>query len=232
MNYLGPVFVVAHRTPTTTQACAALIATGVRYFELDVQLSAQGLVVSHYLPLLGVRGWIENDNWRFRWHSASEPSGRPDRSDRSDRSDPSVQDALACIGPGVGVLLDPKETTRARRAELVRRVTALPDRERFVVSTSQLDDLAAFRAAGLRTWRTVKNGRQLAGLFAAESLEDDGVSIRHALLDEQVIDRLHSLVPSVVGWTVNDAARARSLIRWGIDGITTDRPQEITAISH
>lgn len=221
VNYVEAVFVVAHRTPTTPQACADLVAAGVRYFELDLQLSDQGLVVSHFLPLLRVRGWVKNDNWRFRWHS---------------RPDPSIDGVLACIPPGVGVLLDPKETRPARRAELVRRVTELPDRERFVVSTSQLDDLAAFRAAGLRTWRTIKNQRELAAVFAAGSIADgvvdDGVSVRHSLLDASVIDRLHSFVPSVVGWTVNDAARATSLSRWGIEGITTDRAGEITTISH
>lgn len=211
------MFVVAHRTPTTSEACEALVAAGVRYFELDVQLSGQGLVVSHFLPLLGVRGWVENDNWRFRWHG---------------RGDPSVAELLACIPPKANVLLDPKETRPSRRAELVERVTALPNQERFVVSTSQLEDLAALRAAGLRTWRTVKNERQLAALLSAGSTEDDGVSVRHALLTARTVDRLHALVPSVVGWTVNDLARARSLIQWGIDGITTDRPEEITAISH
>jgi glycerophosphoryl diester phosphodiesterase len=210
------VFVVAHRTPTTPQACAALAAAGVTHFELDVQLSSGGLVVSHFLPLLGVRGWLENDNWRLRWRTTT---------------DPSVVDLLACIPRGAQVLIDPKETEPARRSELVRRVLGLPDPERFVVSTSQLDDLAAFRAAGLRTWRTVKNRRQLAAALGAASIADDGITVRHTLLDASAIDRLHALVPSVVGWTVNDIGRARSLCQWGIDGITSDRPEEITQIS-
>lgn len=209
------MFVVAHRTPTTPQACAALVACGVSYFELDVQLSRNGLVVSHFLPLFGVRGWIENDNWRLRWRS---------------QRDPSVLDLLACIPTGAGVLLDPKETDRARRAELVDRIGDLPDPHRFVVSTSEVDDLAAFRAAGLRTWRTIKNRAQLQAVLAAGSIDDEGVSVRHGLLDAQAIDRLHALVASVVGWTVNDVRRARSLSEWGIDGITSDSPEEITRI--
>ena len=212
------MFVVAHRTPTTPQACAALVAAGVSYFELDVQLAhdpAAGLVVSHFLPLFGVRGWVENDNWRFRWRS---------------RRDPSILELLACIPAGAGVLLDPKETDRARRAELVNRIGDLPDPHRFVVSTSEVDDLTAFRAAGLRTWRTIKNRAQLSAVFAAGSVEDEGVSVRHRLLDATAIDRLHALVASVVGWTVNDVPRARSLYEWGIDGITSDSPEEITQI--
>lgn len=214
---MNAVFVVAHRTPTTPAACAALVAAGVSYFELDVQLSngPTGLVVSHFLPLFGVRGWVENDNWRFRWRS---------------QRDPSVLELLACIPSRAGVLLDPKETDRARRAELVRRIGDLPDRHRFVVSTSDLDDLAAFRAAGLRTWRTIKNGAQLSAVLAADSIEDEGVSVRHRLLDARAIDRLHALVASVVGWTVNDVPRARLLYEWGIDGITSDSPEEITQI--
>lgn len=215
MNYVEPVFVVAHRTPTTPEGCSALAASGVGYFELDVQLSTDGLVVSHFLPLLGIRGWIENDNWRFRWRSSR---------------DPSVADVLAGIPAESGVLLDPKETERTRRAELVRRVRELPDPERLVVSTSQLDDLAAFRNAGLRTWRTIKNRAQLAAVLSSGALADKGVSVRHTVLDATTLDRLHSLVPSVVGWTVNDASRARTLYQWGIDGITSDRPEEMTEI--
>jgi glycerophosphoryl diester phosphodiesterase len=213
---LSDVFVVAHRTPTTPAACAALVAAGVSYFELDIQLSARGIVVSHFLPLFGVRGWIENDNWRFRWRSAR---------------DPSVSDVLACIPDGVNVLLDPKETDASRRAELVRRVAELPDQERFVVSTSALDDLASFRESGLRTWRTIKNAGQLRAVLAGGPLPDEGVSVRHTLLDANTLNRLHAVVPSVVGWTVNDLGRARSLYQWGIDGITTDQAEEITQIS-
>jgi glycerophosphoryl diester phosphodiesterase len=210
------VFVVAHRTPATPAACAALVEAGVSCFELDIQLSARGVVVSHFLPLLGVRGWIENDNWRFRWRSAR---------------DPLVSEVLACIPDGVDVLLDPKETEASRRADLVRRVAELPDRERYVVSTSALDDLVAYRAAGLRTWRTLKNVRQLRAALRSGPLEDEGVSVRHALLDARTLNQLHAVVPSVVGWTVNDLDRARSLYQWGIDGITTDRAEEITRIS-
>lgn len=216
VNYVVAVFVVAHRTPTTPEACAALVTAGVSYFELDVQLAGEGLAVSHFLPVLGIRGWMENDNWRLRWRGAP---------------DPSVHDVLGCIPPGAGVLLDPKETRPGRRAELVRRVCRLPEPHRFVVSTSQLDDLAAFRRAGLRTWRTVQNRAALAAVSSGRPIEDEAVTVRHTLLDAATIDRLHSVVPSVVCWTVNDVRRARSLYSWGVDGITSDRPEEITRIS-
>lgn len=206
------MFVVAHRTPPTSQGCAALFASGVRHFELDVQLSRDGLVVSHFLPVLRVRGWLENDNWRVRWRSTG---------------DPSVPDVLARIPAGATVLLDPKETDRGRRAELVRRVCELPARERFVVSTSDRADLAACGAAGLRTWRTVTGRAHLAAACADGPLPDEGVSVRHPLLDGRAIERLHAVVGSVIGWTVNDVRRAQELVRAGIDGITTDRAERM-----
>jgi len=208
------MLVVAHRIPATADECAALAAAGVAMFEADVQLGADGLVVSHYLPLFGIRGWIEHDNARVRWNS---------------RRDPTLQEVIARVPANCGILLDPKETSPSRRAELVARIAALPNRERFVTSTSHAHDLAALRDAGLRTWRTIKSIRDYEDA-CREPIPDEAVSARFTLLTAQRVRALKDVVPSVVAWTVNSASTALLLEKIGVDGITSDRAGEITRI--
>ena len=209
------MLVVAHRTPSTATECAALADAGVQVFEVDVQLGADGIVVSHYLPLFGVRGWIEHDNARMRWRS---------------RRDPTLDEVTELVPVHCRILLDPKETAPSRRAELVRRIAALPGTERYVTSTSETADLAALRAAGMRTWRTIKSVRDYDDARRDGPLGDDAVSVRHTLVTVERVRELKQLVPSVVAWTVNSTRDALRLQAIGVDGLTTDRPAELTRI--
>lgn len=179
-------------------------------FELDIQLGRDRLVVSHYLPVLRRRGWLENDNWKVR------------RSATLDQ-DPLVLQVVARIPKGCRVLLDLKETEPRRRAELNRRLAAeLTDRTRFVVSTSNVQDLDQLREAGFATWRTLGGRRDLTRLLAAGDVQDEAVSVRQRLLDGATVRRLHDVAPSVVAWTVNGVGRACELRSAGVDGLTTD----------
>lgn len=201
---------VAHRVPRTPEALQAWVAAGTDRFEADVQLAGDRVVVSHFLPFLRVRGWLQHDGLDFRWGSGP---------------DPSLPDVVASLPDGAGVLLDPKETHPARRAALADALADLvPERSRFVVSTDDDADLARYRAAGFRTWRTVKDAATLRAVRHGPRLPDAGMSVRHSLLDAGTVSHLHELAPLVVAWTVNDEPRARELMTAGVDGITTDRP--------
>ena len=46
----------------------------------------------------------------------------------------------------------------------------------------------------------------------------------HADLTEEAIAEAHALGLRVVPWTVNRPEDMRRLIRWGVDGLITDRP--------
>jgi glycerophosphoryl diester phosphodiesterase len=204
------VILVAHRTPATPAACAALAAAGAQVFEADVQIDDAGaVVVTHYLPL-GVGGRFERDNWRVRWHT-----GRS--------RDPRLADVIDIVPAGCRVLLDLKERRPDRRARLVAALAdAAKDRSRFVVCGHPEEDVAALRAAGFATWRSVGNARHLAAVLGEDRLPDDAVSIRHSLLSGRVLDQLHERVPQVVAWTINNVGRARALCALGVDGVTTD----------
>ena len=204
------MILVAHRTPATRSGCEQVAAAGASVFEADVQVDDHGaVVVTHYLPF-GVGGRFERDNWRIRWHT-----GRV--------RDPRLFDVIDIVPADCLVLLDLKERHAARRARLVAALAdALPDRSRFRVCGHPEEDVAALRAAGFRTWRSVGNRRHLAAVLTEHRLADDAVSIRHSLLTADVLARLRERVPHVVAWTVNSDVRAGQLRALGVDGVTTD----------
>jgi glycerophosphoryl diester phosphodiesterase len=209
------VLLVAHRTPPSTQACAELAAAGARVFEIDVQPSRRGVVVSHFLPTFGVRGWLEND-------------GRRVRLSRRVAVDPLLSDVLAHVPTDGRVLLDPKETQPGRRVLLREQLAAeLPDRARYVVSTDDPDDLDAYRRLGFGTWRTIGDDGALRRALAGGTLPDQGISLRESLATGDTVPLLRRLAPLTVAWTVNDLRRAAVLVGLGIGGLTTDRPEVV-----
>ena len=202
--------VVAHRTPPTAAACDELAAAGAQIFEIDVQLRHDELAVSHYLPAHGTRGRLEHDMFRFRRTPAQ-------------LSDPRFADAAAVVPADRTVLVDPKETDPARRRELTARlIIDLIPRERYIVSTPNPEALDELRAHGIRTWRTVRNPRELRAVLRSGRIEDEAVTVRHILLRPAVVEKLHAVAPAIVAWTVNSLPRIRQLQTWGVDGITTD----------
>jgi hypothetical protein len=213
------MLVVAHRTPSTAAGCAEFAAAGASLFEVDVQLSGDTVAVSHYLPFLRVRNWLEHDNWRFRWRS-----GPP--------HDATLLEAVDLVPADCRLLLDPKETDAGRRTQLADELARiLPDRGRFCVSTDGPDDLARYRNAEFDTWRTIKNSRDLQIVITAGPLPDRGVCVRHTLLTANSVADLHQVTDTVVAWTVNDVERARQLRDLGVDAVTTDRIQVMSAVA-
>ncbi|HJQ43458.1 MAG TPA: glycerophosphodiester phosphodiesterase [Jatrophihabitantaceae bacterium] len=188
-----------------------LAEVGARVFEVDVQLSGDSVVVSHFLPVLRVRGWLENDNWKVRWVG------------RGPCPDPELDEVADRIPADCEILLDPKEKTPERRAKLADRLISHGlDTSRCYVSTAHDRDLARYRDAGFRTWRTAGNPRELARVLGGGARPDHAVSVRHTLLSDATVTRLHDVVPTVVAWTVNNVGRARRLRGMGVDGLTTD----------
>ena len=52
----------------------------------------------------------------------------------------------------------------------------------------------------------------------------EGVSLSHAIINENVMNKAQSLNLEVYSWTVDDPAEAKRLISLGVKGITTNRP--------
>jgi hypothetical protein len=166
------------------------------------------MIVSHYLPVLRVPGWLENDGRQVRrWRKLSQ--------------DLSLERTVDLVPPECRILLDLKEDLPWRRRELNARLVRLSNPERFIVSTHIWNDLAHFRANGFETWRTVRKPSELAHALS-KPIDDRGVSIKHTLLNEESLVKLRNATSAVVVWTVNDMDVARRIAQLRVDGITTD----------
>jgi glycerophosphoryl diester phosphodiesterase len=51
------------------------------------------------------------------------------------------------------------------------------------------------------------------------------------LLAEETVARLHALDTTIIAWTVNDPAIARTLFELGVDGFTSDNQEMLAAIA-
>lgn len=210
------MLLVAHRSPRSASRCQAVAAAGATVFEIDVQIWAGRLVVSHYLPTL--RTSFRRDGWRLvrGW---------------SPRREPPLADIAELVPPDRVVLLDLKEEDRGRRAELLAAIVAtLPTSGRYLACTSIVEDLEALREKGFHTWRTIGDQSQLDAALAGGKVADEAVTVSHKLLSGAVVERLHQLAETVVAWTVNDVSRARWLRDIGVDGVTTDSLEVMRAV--
>jgi hypothetical protein len=210
------VLLVAHRMPAERARVEALAAAGAAVFEVDVQVGPAGLVVSHFVPVRGFGGRLMRDTWRLRWKG----------------TDPLLDAHLANRPPGTRVLLDLKEHDPQRRVRLVETIIAsMTDREHFVISTGNRRNLADLRAAGFETWHSFGEGDTLSRLLAAGEIAGRAVTVRHTVLSPALVQRLHADDRQVIAWTVNRIERARELVGWGVDGITTDRREVLHALA-
>jgi glycerophosphoryl diester phosphodiesterase len=214
------VLLIAHRMPAAKAECARFLDAGADMFEVDVQLGAQGIVVSHYLPVPHTGGLLHRDNWRLRWG-------------RIDGRDPALAAHLETVPAHTRILLDPKEKETSRRDALVGEIidTLSADRARFVVSTGSQTSLRRLREAGFETWHSVGDHAALRRVLASGRLPEQAVTVRHTLLDRGTVQRLHEVVDGVVAWTVNRLERAAALRRFGVDGVTTDRVSVLRGLS-
>lgn len=59
----------------------------------------------------------------------------------------------------------------------------------------------------------------------------DGVSVWQHLLTRADVSWLHQHGLLVYAWTVDNSARVQTLLQWGVDGITTNRPGIVTMLA-
>jgi glycerophosphoryl diester phosphodiesterase len=190
-------------------------------FETDVQVRPRGgtVYVSHFLGTRPLGRWVQHDNARFRLGYG------PPR-------DPTLTDVLARIPAHCRILLDPKPPDAPTQRRLAAALAELlPDRSRFVVSTDRALELEAYAEAGFQTWRTLKDAGALRAALTGPPPLQAGVSVRHSVLDADAVAALHERFTTVVAWTVNDPRRARQLREFGVDGVTTDRPDVYRALA-
>lgn len=200
------MLLVAHRAPLSVVGSAALARDGAGVFEIDVQVDGQDVVVSHFVPVTRLLPGLRRDGWVLRWGAVGAGAAR-------------LAAAVDLLPAGSEVLLDLKDDSAAL-VELILRSGVAP--ARCYVSSKQWPVLARLRAAGFRTWRTAAGARAVHRLLTGPPTPDHGVTVRHSLLDRQLVQRLQRRCGLVVAWTVNSPERAAQLASYGVDGITSD----------
>ena len=139
---------------------------------------------------------------------------------------------LACEGRA-SVLLDLKNGL-GKLAPVLRQTLAAFGRGVDVVASSQNWPLlreVKVACPQLDLYYSIDTPDQF-DLFQSVMLHDPrpaGVSCRHTLLDRRIVRDFHDAGLAVAAWTVDDGDRARDLVRWGVDAITTNRVEGIRA---
>jgi glycerophosphoryl diester phosphodiesterase len=213
------VILIAHRMPLTVPGCLELAASGANVFEVDVQLSGTGVVISHALPLLPRLPYLRHDGWEFSWSRAL--IGLP------------LTSAVDRLPAAAELLLDLKTDNGPGATHLVDRLLATSslDPARCYVSSKNWDQLERFSAAGFRTWRSVADRGTLQQLVeAGEHDRSYAITVRHTYLTAASMPQLRPF-GQVIAWTVNDPGRALELVRLGVAGVTSDNPAVFAALA-
>ena len=210
------MFVVAHKVNSAAVA-RSLRGTGIDHVELDVRLTRERIVLSHFQKVVWAGGWLERDNARIRLRE-----GPP--------YDASIEDIIALLPDDVTIVFDPKDRESVVRDHLADVLAnRVADPARHVVSSRRVGDLRSFGRAGFRTWQTVDTPAQIRQL-SQQQLVTDGVTVRHRALTAAHVQALHAVTDTVVAWTVNNERRAVELAGMGVDGITTDSRRVIDIV--
>jgi glycerophosphoryl diester phosphodiesterase len=279
-----PCAIIGHRgarglfPENTLEGFAATLALGIDTLELDVALTADGVVVVTHDPALNPNltrdangAWLQRPTPLFRSLRAADLSvydvGRlrpgtaysalyPDQSPRDGARIPTL-DAVLRLNRSAQFVIELKTFPDAPRrtasgAELADAVLAMAD----AADATPRVTVEGFDWRGPRHLRRVRPDVRLAWLTRAETVRDaatwwdgpvpadfggsvpravaaEGGSVwapDHNDLTDAMVDDAHALGLQVMPWTVNDPADMRRLIRWGVDGLVTDRPDRARAV--
>jgi glycerophosphoryl diester phosphodiesterase len=128
-----------------------------------------------------------------------------------------VGDAYTGLGPG---LLETKLVETVRRANLVGRTTVRSFDHRAVRQVKLLEPgiVGAVLIAGTTPVSPIAVTRLARAQIYAPDFH---------FVDPQVVREAHAKHVRVIPWTVNEAKDWEKLLAWGVDGITTDNPDQL-----
>ena len=232
------MLIIAHRgasavAPESTQAAIRAAArAGARMIELDLQMTQDGrLIVFHDDRLertTNGRGRIAASRYR---DVARLDAGRWFHPRFAGERILLLSRVFRLVPPWMGVNLELKRTQR--RAALISRLRRMLRRGR--ISRRLL--LSSFDPQLLRPWIGSRLARALicrrdpdGSLRQAVELGCLAWHPLHTLVTPARVARAHAAGLRVHAWTVDDAVRARQLIRWGVDGLFTNDPAKLARV--
>jgi glycerophosphoryl diester phosphodiesterase len=223
-----PVAITAHRCgarhgpENTVAALRKSIAAGADYAELDVQETADGVVVVlHDTDLFRVAG-DKRKIWQIRFADlrrldvGSRFGFPPERV-------PTLEEVIDAAGDEIKLNIELKFTKHTRK--LVERVLEIVARKEFASRCV----LTSLSEKGLRQVRRANPDVKI-GYIVTEAVGDptrldvDFLSVRHTLATEEFVARARKHGKEVHAWTVNDPRRLRRLVDHGVANVITDDP--------
>lgn len=196
----GLVFGVGHNSGGTLAATRQALKNGADVIEVDVASLDGELVSAHFppLPIVGRRV--------FRG--------------------PTLEEVWRASAAADVIKLDLKESSPAFRALLFEFLNRHDGERQIIVSSRDPVTLSLLMHQAPTAFRffSVPDQPTLDRVYRDYDLRMtiEGVSIRHTLLTADSAAQLRNLQLIIVAWTVNDLTRVNELVRFGVDGITTD----------
>jgi glycerophosphoryl diester phosphodiesterase len=213
----------AHQTHPENSIAAfeRALELGAEGIELDVHATRDGIVVVHHDPVVHARHPQRPAHKAIANLSAAELERFP----LADGTRvPTLHEALDAIGNRVTVYVEIKApniealvTRCIRESEATCAVHSFDHRIVKIVKSI----FPAIRTGVLEVSRHIDPVASLASA-SAEDLWQEVDSI-----DEEIVERAHSVGARVVAWTANDATQWDTLHALGVDAICTDRIAEL-----
>lgn len=201
---------IAHRAGNDPALARAAHDAGADLIEIDVWLYRGRLEVRHTrtMPLLPLL-W---DRWSI------EPGWRPRLL---------LEELLDALPPDAGTMLDLKGNDVRLPAAILRALDVHPRTGLVAVCSQNWALIDAFDSRpGIALIHSVGKARHLRRLLPHLASHAEvvpvAISINQRLLTADTVRALKEVAVHVMTWPINDAARARELIAWGVDGIISD----------
>ena len=249
----GAPLLIAHRggaalAPENTMAAFELAVSrwDADILEMDVRLTADGRVVVIHDPTVdrttNGTGPIRKMTWAEAraldaGHRFRDPDGRHAYRGTGTRI-PLFEDVLTAF-PNTRIIVEPKAAEAAE--PLVRAIRARGAEDRVLIGAEfeatrvgargYKGPWGASRRHAARFW--LLHQLRLAGRWYSPAV--DGFQLpersgRIHVVTSSFIRAAHAANIPVHVWTVNDPADMRRLLRWGADGIMTDRPDLLAEV--
>lgn len=199
--------VIAHRYGNDLARLTEAAAAQADYVEADVWSYKGRLEVRHAKTLGPIP--VIWDKWYIR--------RQPER--------PLVlDDVLAALPPGMGIMIDLKGDDRELPEMLLDTLRRHRDKHPVMISARFWDYLPSLLDyPGLMLFHSVGTRGQLRRVRPLLDLrEHDAVCVKYQLLDAATVRSLKQQVSMLATWAINDEHRLQQAIDWSVDAIITD----------
>jgi glycerophosphoryl diester phosphodiesterase len=211
-----PAVRVAHSAANYRALMRQAVAAGVDLIEADVWPRWNRVVARHERGVIALP--LVFDKWYVR------PEIRAI----------TLQEIINTVGPKQGLYLDLKSDSRRYLKHLADIIAHHGVTERTAVTSPHWAALQYVEslAPAISSYYTVIARRHLEPFWdhLDRHPEVNGTAMRHGLLEPRLVEALHSRGLRILAWTVDSPSRALELLRWGVDGIISNRLELLQAI--